>query len=764
MAESKNPQEFPPFELLKPRTSLREFGENLRVVLGLGPRPKYRIPLTPEIDALTEATREPFPVRGFLYSCLLHEVVLILLIMLPPLVPAQRKRFEFDRWLPLDTHLTFNFPRLEPPRQEGGHEGGGKPGGKSGGGSPEAGADSPAPAPKEGGLVYPAPIEAVSNPPNPTNRIQTILQPDLPNPPEIKTPIPLPNVVLVKRGAPAPPPLLPKPPTVEPIVIQEPKLTLPPNIAKLLPKSLRSSPPTVTPQVKEVPAEELPPAPALAMASPSPDSMKLLRKSAAPPPLVPKVNVVASSDPAVEAPQLPIEARAPGMPTYDRGVKAPPPPVIPKVDIPNGVAGGTGNVPGAPVLSAQALASGMPGGSLPGGDPRGRGSVPPLLPKGDGVGTAGAAGGTADATSAAPNLSLPPGSGGQDDRNLLVLSPIPGSGGSIPFGEARGQFAMGPNPNLRGVPGLPPGRPDGIEGGTGTGPGDSKGTGRGGAGSGGSGTGGTGPGAGGGGGGTGTGTGPGVGSGVGPGSGTGEGSGTGTGKGPGENGTGGGGTGAGTGTGKGSGPGQGTGQGSGPGTGSGFGSGSGTGSSPFQGIYIAGLVGNKGSAAGGQGGVRHNVPPSGKTSYGMTIVSTAASGGGLRDYGIFRNEVVSTVYIEMTHSPEPAPSWTLQYALLQKDPNMAPETLVGPFPIDKEKPEFPREVVARNIGRLIVVYAEINVEGKVENTRIIQSPNPLLNSPLLEALAKWAFRPAESNGQPVAVKALLGIPLSLPPS
>ena len=178
---------------------------------------------------------------------------------------------------------------------------------------------------------------------------------------------------------------------------------------------------------------------------------------------------------------------------------------------------------------------------------------------------------------------------------------------------------------------------------------------------------------------------------------------------------------------------------------------------------IAGVLGGTGGAGGSRRGTNQAVPRGPKTSYGMTIVSTAASGGGLRDYGVFRNEIVSTVYIEMTHSPTPAPSWTLQYALLQRNPGMSPDRLVSPFPIDKEKPSFPLEVVARNLGRLIVVYAEINEEGKVVNTRIIQSPNPLLNSPLLEALAKWAFRPAESEGKPVAVKALLGIPLSLPP-
>jgi TonB family protein len=160
----------------------------------------------------------------------------------------------------------------------------------------------------------------------------------------------------------------------------------------------------------------------------------------------------------------------------------------------------------------------------------------------------------------------------------------------------------------------------------------------------------------------------------------------------------------------------------------------------------------------------------------MTVVATAASGGGLRDYGIFHNEQVFTVFVEMTHSPAPAPSWTLQYALLRRPAGSSGAMTLGisravqmqdhvvpPFPINKEEPQFANEIVARNEGRMMVAYAEINREGKTENLRIIQSPNPLLNQPLLEALGKWTFRPAEVNGQAVAVKALVGFPLSIPP-
>jgi protein TonB len=90
------------------------------------------------------------------------------------------------------------------------------------------------------------------------------------------------------------------------------------------------------------------------------------------------------------------------------------------------------------------------------------------------------------------------------------------------------------------------------------------------------------------------------------------------------------------------------------------------------------------------------------------------------------------------------------------------QNLLAPFPVTKENPEFPVDAVSRNLGRMLVVYGVINAEGKIEKMRIIQSPNPLLNAPLLAALENWSFRPAELNGEPVAVKALLGIPLSLP--
>jgi len=50
-----------------------------------------------------------------------------------------------------------------------------------------------------------------------------------------------------------------------------------------------------------------------------------------------------------------------------------------------------------------------------------------------------------------------------------------------------------------------------------------------------------------------------------------------------------------------------------------------------------------------------------QSSYGMTVVSTASSGGGLEDFGVFDNERVFTVYIPMKRTPDAEdPTWTLR--------------------------------------------------------------------------------------------------------
>ena len=161
-----------------------------------------------------------------------------------------------------------------------------------------------------------------------------------------------------------------------------------------------------------------------------------------------------------------------------------------------------------------------------------------------------------------------------------------------------------------------------------------------------------------------------------------------------------------------------------------------------------------------------------QTSYGVTVISTENSGGGLPYVGVFSNEQIYTVYLDMRESESDAiPSWILEFALfpdsadaagVPPNPSESREGLILPFPITKKLPELPTNLVQAHLNELVIVYAVINEEGKAEQMSVKQSPEARLNEPLLETLSEWVFRPAQLHGEPVPIKALLGIPLWLP--
>ncbi|PSH05229.1 MAG: hypothetical protein CXZ00_03515 [Acidobacteria bacterium] len=341
----------------------------------------------------------------------------------------------------------------------------------------------------------------------------------------------------------------------------------------------------------------------------------------------------------------------------------------------------------------------------------------------------------APAGAAMPKLAVReqlPGKPNNETRNLLVVTAVPVPDRkitSIPPGELSGAFMVSPAPfeSRSKATGLA-GSGTGHAGASGSGHGTS-GTGMGGA------------------------QGSGNGTGVGPG---GSKSGTASGHGTGNKGTGPGSGRAGQGSGN-QPRGIGTGlHGSGKGNGSGNGSGTSAslGNSPFAGITIQG-----GSSPGFSSPSVNAAKP--QTSYGITIIASGSSGGGFRDFGVFRNEPAYTVYLDMADAGVSGPSWTLQYALYSV-PNQH-GLLIPPYAISKALPRLSPESARRNRGSMVVVYGVINPQGKFEDLRVMQSPDGELNPLLLQALQKWTFKPAEVEGTRVAVKVLLGVPVSTIP-
>ena len=220
----------------------------------------------------------------------------------------------------------------------------------------------------------------------------------------------------------------------------------------------------------------------------------------------------------------------------------------------------------------------------------------------------------------------------------------------------------------------------------------------------------------------------------------------------------------GTGSGRGTASGKGVGLGTSLANGSGAGAGSAAGTGGFRGITIqGGRYGNSGNMLASPDAKR-------QTSYNMTIESTAGSGGGLADFGVFHNEKIYTVYLDMRSDADDrsTPSWTLQYSVLQPAPipGDAPTRINGtptpPYAVLKEVPQFAPEILQRITRPFIVASAILDAAGKLEDLSIKQSPEPQLSNPLVEALKNWVFEPAKIDGQPVALKILLGIRLPKP--
>ncbi len=220
----------------------------------------------------------------------------------------------------------------------------------------------------------------------------------------------------------------------------------------------------------------------------------------------------------------------------------------------------------------------------------------------------------------------------------------------------------------------------------------------------------------------------------------------------------------GTGGGRGSAAGTGTGSGTGNALGSGKGAGNAAGSGGFPGISIRG--GNYGN---GSGGIHPRLTPRNQTSYDLTVTSTASSGGGLPDFGVFQNQKVYTVYLDMRASDDdPAPSWTLQYAVLQPPVDAANGGLsvhitgipTPPYATLKQVPELSPELAAICSRKMIVVAGILTNAGKLEQLSVKKTPDSRVDAAVTEALSNWTFQPAQIGGNAVGLKILLGIRLN----
>jgi TonB family protein len=101
-------------------------------------------------------------------------------------------------------------------------------------------------------------------------------------------------------------------------------------------------------------------------------------------------------------------------------------------------------------------------------------------------------------------------------------------------------------------------------------------------------------------------------------------------------------------------------------------------------------------------------------------------------------------------------SWVIRFAELKASQN--PGQLSAPDAIQKSDPGYPIELMRANVQGVVTLYAVIHSDGTVGDIRVLTSPDDRLDALAKSALARWKFRPATKDGQPVALEAVVMIP------
>ncbi len=328
MAQDEAPQT--PSNQEAPPKTIGDALDALDTLAALSSKPKTVVVRPVRVWRPRDIPKEPTRRSAFFTSLLLHFAVIFFLLRVPfsfllPHHQSQSLRlpqivYEFH-----EIDLPKNLPALKPPG----------PGGQPGKGT------HPHEAPARGSTAFHPKATVVSNPPNPDNNFQTIIQPSVPHHVKIKINLRLPNIIMGGiLPVQTPPPPTPPPPM---------KLSLPRTLQSLtVPQVTVVSP---APPNLVIPASATPNLPPIPMPEP-------------PPPLVPQIKTASTITPV--APNVGMATVANGSQSRLLLLSLNPAPPSSSVTLPAGNRYGaftispSGNRPGSP--------SGVNGGTLNGGE------------------------------------------------------------------------------------------------------------------------------------------------------------------------------------------------------------------------------------------------------------------------------------------------------------------------------------------------------------------------------------------------------------
>jgi TonB family protein len=133
---------------------------------------------------------------------------------------------------------------------------------------------------------------------------------------------------------------------------------------------------------------------------------------------------------------------------------------------------------------------------------------------------------------------------------------------------------------------------------------------------------------------------------------------------------------------------------------------------------------------------------------------------------IFARRRIYSMNVNMPNLNSATGSWILNFAVMHtltpgSEANPA-EEIAEPAVLRKVDPKYPPTAVAEHIEGEVVLYAVIRRDGSVDSIQLVKGIDPQLDTNAMRALAQWKFRPAERQGDPVDLEAIVHIPFRGP--
>ena len=144
------------------------------------------------------------------------------------------------------------------------------------------------------------------------------------------------------------------------------------------------------------------------------------------------------------------------------------------------------------------------------------------------------------------------------------------------------------------------------------------------------------------------------------------------------------------------------------------------------------------------------------TSVPRSSTEVPANAASEAERKVFGNRKFYAMTLNVPNLNSAGGSWVLHFAEL-KDAEKQGE-LVAPVATHEVDPGYPIELMRQNVQGTVMLSAVIRSDGSVGEVRIVRGIDDRLDEYASAALARWRFRPATRNGDPVDLQAVVMIP------